>query len=87
MKNIEYEYDCPSECTSQWPHEVNLVSSFLHMHKIGSRIWTTLWRNDSYIDLVDRIDYWDFNFQQQHTINVTVKPGDRLNVHCTYDTR
>eukprot|EP01129_Flabellula_baltica_P003190 TRINITY_DN13002_c0_g1_i1.p1 TRINITY_DN13002_c0_g1~~TRINITY_DN13002_c0_g1_i1.p1 ORF type:complete len:552 (-),score=120.87 TRINITY_DN13002_c0_g1_i1:16-1671(-) len=80
----EYEYSCPSECTQYFPHDLKVFSSFLHMHAIGSKMYTTQWRNDTMVRVTSLIEYWDFNFQQQTSADYVIKPGDRLNTHCFY---
>ncbi len=34
----------------------------------------------------NRIEFYDFGFQTFAPINRTIKPGDRLQTHCVYDT-
>jgi len=80
-----YEYNCPSECTASFPQPLIVFADFLHMHQIGEMMWSTHWRNGSEIGYLNRIEYWDFAFQQTTTKNVTILPGDRINTHCKYD--
>jgi len=56
----------------------------LHMHKQGYQIWGTQWRNDVKLQDINRVDFYDFRFQQVTPINVTLKPGDRLSLHCIF---
>jgi len=79
-----FEYSCPSQCTSQWSQEINVFANFLHMHAIGTQIWGTQWRGTQMIRETNRIDFWDFAFQQQTKVNYTILPGDRINTHCVY---
>jgi len=79
-----YEYDCPAECTNKWNYLIQLFSSMLHMHGVGAQIWSTQWRNDVKVRDINRIEYWDFKFQQQTTINITLEPGDRISLNCVY---
>jgi len=81
---IEYEYQCPSVCTNNFPENITIFGSFLHMHQIGSQIWSTHWRNGELIGEINRIDFWDFAFQQVTPRNITVVPGDIINTHCIY---
>jgi len=83
----EYEAECPSPCTSTMPHEITVFQSFPHMHQVGSQIWSTQWRDGVQIAEIGRVEYWTFNHQQIEQVNVTIRPGDRLNTHCVYDTR
>lgn len=41
------ETTCPSECTNLWPHDINVIGSFLHMHMAGKSMWTSQWRAGS----------------------------------------
>eukprot|EP01119_Soliformovum_irregulare_P003401 TRINITY_DN138_c0_g2_i1.p1 TRINITY_DN138_c0_g2~~TRINITY_DN138_c0_g2_i1.p1 ORF type:complete len:562 (-),score=111.01 TRINITY_DN138_c0_g2_i1:56-1741(-) len=88
--NTEYkfEYDCPEAATEKFIEEdLNFFGSFLHMHSAGKQIWTTHWRNGSMISTINRIDFWDFGFQQTTTVDFVLKAGDRLNTHCIYNTK
>jgi hypothetical protein len=79
---------CSSECTSAWPHEINIFADFLHMHALGSRMWSTLHRGDSQLGYLNRIEYYDYNFQELGPLvpQVKVKPGDRIETHCMFNT-
>jgi len=33
----------------------------------------------------NRIDFWDFAFQQNTPVNYTIEPGDRISTHCVYN--
>eukprot|EP01130_Rhizamoeba_saxonica_P013720 TRINITY_DN5893_c0_g1_i1.p1 TRINITY_DN5893_c0_g1~~TRINITY_DN5893_c0_g1_i1.p1 ORF type:complete len:571 (-),score=143.43 TRINITY_DN5893_c0_g1_i1:1296-3008(-) len=81
-----FEYTCPEECTSQWEHEIVVFQDFLHMHEIGQRMWSSIYRNDTFIGGLNKIDFWDFAFQQQTPKNITLRPGDRIHTHCEYYT-
>ena len=43
------------------------------MHQVGSKIWTTQWRNGSQIDEFGRVEFWTFNHQLQEEINIFFK--------------
>jgi len=81
------ESSCPPQCTREWPHDIHIFTSSAHMHTIGSMQWTTHYRDDEYLGETNRVEYFQFDFQQQTWIDVIVKPGDRLNTHCVYDSR
>eukprot|EP00026_Physarum_polycephalum_P006528 Phypoly_transcript_06576.p1 GENE.Phypoly_transcript_06576~~Phypoly_transcript_06576.p1 ORF type:complete len:551 (+),score=51.01 Phypoly_transcript_06576:87-1739(+) len=83
----EYEAECPSECTQTLPHEITIFTSSPHMHYVGSQIWTSQWRNGTQISEFGRVEYWSFENQGQQLMSLTIKPGDRLNTHCIYDSR
>jgi len=61
----EYEYDCCSNCSARWGHNLNVFASFLHMHQVGSQAWSTLYREEKKIMEINRIDYYNFGMQQQ----------------------
>eukprot|EP00455_Lapot_gusevi_P017065 TRINITY_DN189_c0_g1_i17.p1 TRINITY_DN189_c0_g1~~TRINITY_DN189_c0_g1_i17.p1 ORF type:complete len:543 (-),score=171.13 TRINITY_DN189_c0_g1_i17:145-1773(-) len=82
-----YEYACSSSCTRTLLNPLNVFGSFLHMHAIGNQIWTTQSRGNQLLGTRNRIDYWDFGFQNTVPVNYVIRPGDRLNVHCVYDRR
>jgi len=77
------EYECPSDCTSQWPNDITVFSSFLHMHETGSQFWSSH-TSAGNKTITNRIDFWSFGFQQQTNVNYTIKRGDRINTHCVY---
>jgi len=54
------------------------------MHQQGKQMWTTHWRNGTLLGYLNRVEFWDFNFQQTTPKAVTILPGDRLNTHCIY---
>jgi hypothetical protein len=81
---ITYEYNCPSECTSTFPGPLNVFGDTLHMHQIGQMTWSTHWRNGQLLGYLNRIEFWDFAFQQTTSLNLTILPGDRFNTHCMY---
>eukprot|EP01121_Diplochlamys_sp_Union-15-3_P016925 TRINITY_DN5861_c0_g1_i1.p1 TRINITY_DN5861_c0_g1~~TRINITY_DN5861_c0_g1_i1.p1 ORF type:complete len:467 (-),score=66.23 TRINITY_DN5861_c0_g1_i1:27-1427(-) len=83
---IEYETDCPSQCTSQWAHSITVFADFQHMHQIGKQMWTTHWRGDKMIGYLNRVDFYSFDFQQNTPMNIEIQPGDRFNIHCAYDS-
>jgi len=48
-------------------------------------IWSTQWRNGVQIEgYFNRIEFWDFNFQQTTQLTKTIMPGDRINTHCIF---
>jgi len=81
------QVDCPSVCTSLWPHRINVFGDFLHMHQVGSMIWSTQERDNKSVDgYINRIEYYDFSFQDYIPINRVIEPGDELHLNCIYDT-
>jgi len=74
-------------CTQTLPHELTVFGSAPHMHQVGDEIWTTQWRNGTKIAEWGRVEYWAFEHQQGELVNFTIKPGDRFNTHCVYNTK
>ena len=57
------------------------------MHEIGSRMWTNWYDKDgNYKGYTNRIDFYDFSFQQMTKKNFVIHPGDRFNIHCVYNS-
>ncbi|RUP43016.1 copper type II ascorbate-dependent monooxygenase [Jimgerdemannia flammicorona] len=91
-KRRELEYTCPGECTALWPWDITAFASSLHMHKYGRQMWSSITSLATDPDVVttttdlDRTDFYEFEFQHVSHIHKVIKRGDRLNVHCVYDT-
>eukprot|EP01119_Soliformovum_irregulare_P003402 TRINITY_DN138_c0_g2_i2.p1 TRINITY_DN138_c0_g2~~TRINITY_DN138_c0_g2_i2.p1 ORF type:complete len:561 (-),score=133.90 TRINITY_DN138_c0_g2_i2:188-1870(-) len=84
----KFEYDCPEAATVKFiQQDLNIFGSVLHMHAAGKQAFTTQWRNGSMISTINRIDFWDFAFQQTTPVNYVLKTGDRINHHCIYNTK
>lgn len=81
-----YQASCPSECTSKWNHGINVFADSLHMHSIGKMMWTTQYRDNELLRTTNRVEFFDFSFQQHSEVNYTILPGDLLNVHCVFDS-
>jgi len=85
-KDYVFESDCPSSCTSAWPHEIYVFGSFFHMHDYGTNVYTVQRRTGSRVGYTNKIEFWNSRLQQQVLTNLVLKPGDCLNTICTYDT-
>lgn len=54
--DFEYENSCPSECTSKFKQDINIFSSFLHMHTTGKDIYTNVFsKNGTYLDTMNKV--------------------------------
>jgi hypothetical protein len=84
--NLHTEASCTSGCTSNWPHDINVIGSFLHMHQHGKRMWTSHWRAGQRLADINRVDFYSYHLQQLTRTNVVIKKGDVLNTHCMFDT-
>lgn len=83
------EISCSGGCTSAWSHPINVFADFLHMHSLGSRMWSTIHRGgNGKMEPLRRIDYYDYNFQELGALRptVTLNPGDRIQTHCVFDS-
>jgi hypothetical protein len=56
------------------------------MRDLGSEIWTSQWRGNQSLGNLNRVEFWDVNYEQARPIQQVIKPGDRLNTHCIYDS-
>ena len=85
---VHYEHTCNSLCTQQqMAGPVTMFMSFLHGHQSMRQIWAHHFdANGTDLGLIDKFEYWSFTHQINNAVNVTIKPGDRVNVHCVYDT-
>jgi len=58
------------------------------MHKIGTIMWSSIWKDDKFISNINRVEYYGFDFQQQTTINnMIINPGERISTHCVYQRK
>eukprot|EP01118_Nematostelium_gracile_P008903 TRINITY_DN2977_c0_g1_i2.p1 TRINITY_DN2977_c0_g1~~TRINITY_DN2977_c0_g1_i2.p1 ORF type:complete len:565 (-),score=115.45 TRINITY_DN2977_c0_g1_i2:3-1652(-) len=80
----EFEYDCPSACTSSFSQTLHVFANILHMHSMGRQIWGVQWRNGTMVRETNRVDFWDFAYQQTTPKDHTIEPGDRISTHCVY---
>jgi len=81
------EATCPSQCSRQFDADLNIFASSLHMHVSGAQMWTTHYRDDKLLGTISRTDFFAFDNQHSNYVNVTLKPGDRLNTHCVFNTK
>lgn len=88
--NLEYESNCPSNCTSNFKQPLKIFGSFLHMHTTGKSISTKRYHaNGTFAETVSAVDFWSNDHQMltQFMPPKIVQPGDRLSTTCVYDTR
>jgi len=85
--SIHLELSCPNECTRLLSKPLTVFGSFLHMHGHGRMAYSTITSVATGVtSTINRIEFYDFEFQQITPVNVQVNPGDRLNTHCIYST-
>jgi hypothetical protein len=78
-----YEYSCDSSCTGSWP-QLHVYTVMFHMHMQGTQMWGSHWRDGQQLRETNRVDFWDFGFQQATPVSFDIMPGDRINTHCVY---
>ena len=58
---------CPHQCTSSWPHDINVIATFLHTHTAGTAMWTQIIRDNKEIGYLDMNLNYDFKYQVSST--------------------
>ncbi|MCA9658627.1 MAG: hypothetical protein KC486_09800 [Myxococcales bacterium] len=70
------------------PTQGLVIHSILpHMHKLGKSMYVELERESGERVPLVNIDQWDFDWQEEYVFAepVTVLPGDRIRLSCTWD--
>jgi hypothetical protein len=80
---------CPSWASAFLPEPVHVIASFPHMHELGRRFRTDVFRgadNGPLENLVE-VDTWVFDNQRYYPKDpsMTIYPGDAIRTTCTYD--
>ena len=79
---------CPSAGTRLLSGPLHFISSAPHMHQLGTRFLTEIWRggDSSRRETLVSVDRWDFNAQRHypHSPAVTLNPGDEVRTTCWY---
>jgi len=83
--NITQRSECPSECTKNYP-TFRIINYFPHMHQIGRQIWTQHIRDGVELPEIHRDDHYDFQRQQSYSVDTAIVPGDRLIIHCIWNS-
>eukprot|EP00029_Vermamoeba_vermiformis_P009269 TRINITY_DN456_c0_g2_i1.p1 TRINITY_DN456_c0_g2~~TRINITY_DN456_c0_g2_i1.p1 ORF type:complete len:582 (+),score=68.64 TRINITY_DN456_c0_g2_i1:28-1746(+) len=79
------EITCPSECTETFPHDIHVFSDYFHMHEIGRTGYSWI-HSGNESTLLNRVEFYSFANQHAVDVNVTLKPGDRINTNCVWDS-
>lgn len=82
----QYEFSCSVACTSTWPWNITVFGDFLHMHQLGTRMYSTHWQGSNYVGYLNDVDFYNYEFQQTTIMNKVIQVGDRINTHCIYNT-
>ncbi len=58
-----------------------------HMHKLGTRFWLQVERDDGTVDRFFEIEDWDFDWQGYYLLEtpISLLPGDELRLHCSFN--
>lgn len=80
-----YEFSCPGTATQNWDQEeITIFSSVLHMHEIGTRMFTNHYRDGVLLSKRHVVDYFDFDFQRMNDVAYKAKRGDSFITKCFY---
>jgi hypothetical protein len=102
-RNVGIRAVCPRTLSSIIPPASNyaagargytVVTSFLHMHMLGLRIWQTLMpKADGYArklvngtDPLGHDDAYNYAMQTAHMTHAVFQPGDEFQLFATFDT-
>jgi hypothetical protein len=81
---------CPSASTNAAipAAGVTTISSFMHAHQRGRRMWTEVWRNGVKVNTLGDNQNYDYNLQKVVGLSpfVQLKKNDTVTTYCTYDT-
>ena len=55
------------------------------MHSFGREIYTTKTDINGSVTLLSSKQFWNFGFQTQYDVNMTIAKTDKLSTHCIYD--
>eukprot|EP01090_Pellita_catalonica_P018511 TRINITY_DN6011_c0_g1_i1.p1 TRINITY_DN6011_c0_g1~~TRINITY_DN6011_c0_g1_i1.p1 ORF type:complete len:580 (-),score=77.66 TRINITY_DN6011_c0_g1_i1:95-1807(-) len=86
VADAHYEATCPEECTSTWANDIHVFADFLHMHFIGDSIWSTVYRDNEFVEEINGAQFYSYDFQQATNVDVVIKKGDRIHTHCVFDS-
>jgi len=87
QKEVHREISCPSECTSEWTHDIHVFNQFNHQHQIGDMFYSTLWnKTNHFISEIGRTEYYSFDHQHFLGEEFIWHRGDRMNVHCVWNS-
>jgi hypothetical protein len=76
-----------STCTPQANEPLHVIAAGPHMHRLGRKLTTDIWRGGSDSDRTSLVNVQRWNFEQQTTypIDVVINPGDKLVTTCEFD--
>ena len=80
---------CPSLATGLLPGPLNVIASFPHMHELGRRMQTEVYRGGAGGPMEVLVNADPFQFTNQvmypHEPHFVINPGDELVTRCWYD--
>lgn len=80
-------YGITNQCNlPNFPGSATVLGSALHMHQIGSQIYSAVYRNKKYVGTVGVNLQWDYNLQQVDMLPTpfTVEGGDVIQTTCVW---
>jgi hypothetical protein len=82
----KYEFGCPNRCTLWEQDHITIFRSLLHMHQVGSQMYTKHYRDDVLLHTMSS-DFFDFDNQRSQvpTDNIVVRRGDSFKTECFYN--
>eukprot|EP00035_Acanthoeca_spectabilis_P023263 m.448551 g.448551 ORF g.448551 m.448551 type:complete len:640 (+) comp19678_c0_seq1:25-1944(+) len=80
-----HDFRCGSTVTSAWPHDITVMSHFLHMHEIGVKQETLVTRAGADVFHAE-VEFYQFSMQSPvgRPGGYTIRRGDSLNTSCYY---
>jgi hypothetical protein len=72
-----------STARCRMPRDLDLLSSWPHMHRLGKGFHAALLRGDERLPILD-LETWDFNQQLTYPVEVHVQAGDVLETTCVW---
>lgn len=85
--DFEIQSTCPSTCLSRmYDQDLTIISAMSHTHLTGYEIWTKIVRDNKDAGFLFRNANYDFNYQNNYPLNVTVRRTDDLVTKCGFRT-
>eukprot|EP01061_Rhynchopus_euleeides_P046778 TRINITY_DN9048_c0_g1_i3.p1 TRINITY_DN9048_c0_g1~~TRINITY_DN9048_c0_g1_i3.p1 ORF type:complete len:945 (+),score=336.51 TRINITY_DN9048_c0_g1_i3:52-2886(+) len=80
-----FQFNCPAECMEGRVFgDLTIIGTFLHMHELGRKIRSNVWKNGTFVREHARIDYWNFGYQGTAPTQPgdVLHPGEYLHLTC-----
>jgi len=83
---VEYQTECPQQCTSSWTHDITIFGDFLHAHAIGVKLWSNIWEGTKFIGSLNHVDFFNWSYQTFVPMKRVIKKGQSIQTYCRYDS-